>query len=174
MLLRNVLSLSTTMMRSPRMFIKDSALFGRQHSKHQMMTKRLTISTLWRLLWKISCINSNPSCSFIHTFPSVTSYNLSQTLDTWFIFRYRWATTTRIVVNVVASILEASLPVIHLRFFFFLLFHHTLTAACLISPLVISTAKHKICNSYFIQLQKVSTAMRPFAHYWHKQLFLCL
>jgi len=59
-------------------------------------------------------------------------------------------------------------------FIFFLLFHHTLTAACLISPLVISTAKHKICNSYFIQLQKVSTAMRPFAHYWHKQLFLCL
>jgi hypothetical protein len=171
-MLRNVLSLSTTLMRSPKMFITVSVLFGRQHSRYQMMTKGLTISSSWRVLRKFSFRNSNLSCNFVHKFPSVSSYTLSHMLDTWFIFRHRWATITGIIVNVVASILEASMPVIHLRFLF--LYHYKLAATCLISPLVISAAKHKIWYSCVIQLQTFSTAMRPFAHCGYKQLYLCL
>jgi hypothetical protein len=156
------------------MLIKVSVMFRRQHSRYQMMTKGFTISTSWRIFWKTPFRNSSLSCNFVNKFPSVTSYNLSHTLDIFFIFRHRWMTTMGIIVNVVASILEASIPVTYLRFFYCCITHRKFAETCLIPPLVISAAKQKIWYLYVTQLETFSSSIRPFAHYRYKHLFLCL
>ena len=61
--------------------------------------------------------NYNLWRNLVHIFPSVTSHSLSHTLDTCFICWPRQATTTRIIVKTLASIMEAFTQVMHLRHF---------------------------------------------------------
>jgi hypothetical protein len=172
MLLRNVLSLSATLMRSRKMFTNVSVLFGRQHSRYQLMTWGLTISTSWRILWKL--VSEIPTSDRI----SYTNFLLS--LLTIFHTRSTLGSFLGIDLRLIRVSLSTPSRPYWKRLFhsytwdILLLYHHTRIATCLISPLMISAAKHKIWYSYVIQLQTFSTAMRPFAHYWYKQLFLCL
>jgi hypothetical protein len=76
---------------------------------------------LWQLPTEILCLclcsyrNSNLWSKLVHTFPSVTSHSILHTLDICFIHWYWWGTTVWIIVNTLASITKAFVPVIHLR-----------------------------------------------------------
>jgi len=104
--------------------------------------------------------NSNLWCSMVHRFPSVTSNNLSHK-HICFIY-WLWWGPLRGWSSAVASIICAFMLGIHLRFF-----HCFSSYSCcytLMSPLLISVAKHKIWYSYVVDLQPYSPLTRPHAH----------
>jgi len=82
-----------------------------------MMTKKEQVQYITKNTMTTSDRNSNLWCNLLHRFPSVTSHNLSHTLDICFICWRWWVTTTQIINNL--------MPVIYLR-----LFHCSVTYSC--------------------------------------------
>ena len=144
-------------------------LFGRQHSRYQILTEappvhhnmKNTLTTFYR--------NFNLCCSSDHTFPSVTSHNLSHTVDICVTCWRWWATTTRVIIKNLASIMGMFMPVIHLRFFrcsISLSLSLSLCAYCNIVDVYVCdfSSKIKICYLYVAQLQTFLTTARLHAH----------
>jgi hypothetical protein len=127
-----------------------SFLFRCQHSRYQMLMNAKHVQHIMQNSVTSSYRNSNLWCNLGHRFPSVTSHNLLHMFDICFICWHCWALTTQITVNTSASIMEVFMPITHE--ISSLLYQHTLAAIRLMSPLVISAAKHSVWYSYVVQL----------------------
>ena len=94
-----------------------------------MMTKNVHVQYIMKNTVTTSDRNSNLWCNLLQRFPSVTSHNLSHTLDICFNFSSWWVTTTQIMINNLTSIRERFMPVIPETFL--LICHHTVAATWL-------------------------------------------
>jgi hypothetical protein len=113
-------------------------LFERQHAKYQLLTNAAQVQHIIKILHKFQpLMQFGPQISICHFSQSLAhSRHLSHLLSLM-------DATTRVIVKNLASNMEAFMPVINLRHFS-LLCHRTLSTTRLMSPLVISAARHKI------------------------------
>jgi len=138
-----------------------SFLFRCQHLRYQMLMNAKHVQHIMRNTVTTSYRNSNLWCNLGHRFPSVTSHKLLHTFDICFICWHCWAHLLHLLTllgNHYADhcqhfyIYHGSVYAYHTPEIFSLLCHHTLAARWLMSPLVISAAKHKVWYSYIVQL----------------------
>jgi hypothetical protein len=146
------LSLSAISMRSPKILVCVPSFSDVGQGRLPMLQTRRMFNRSWRVLWRFHTEISTSDAIWS------TDFLLSLLTTSSFICWRWWATTTRIVVNTLASIMEVPSHTPEILSFVPL---HAFAATWLITSLVISTAKRKIWHPYVVHLLIFSTGTLP-------------